>query len=525
MSSDMLSDLDFEMLKTKRPVRMNLAEQSHFYFFHLYMGHYVHHPTADFHKEMYALTEDESIKHAVVVAFRDSGKSTIMTVSYPIWAILGKQKKKFVVIFSQTQPQARADLVNVKREFESNELLRKDYGPLEEESDEWGTSALMLPRFNARIIAASAEQSIRGIRHGAFRPDLIIADDVEDLNSVKTRAGRNKTYDWFSGDVMPLGDLKTKFITIGNLLHEDSLLMRLKEKIEAGVMHGVFRSYPLIDEGGKCMWPGKYPNAESLVDQEMTIGNRIAFHREFLLKILPTDEQVVHREWLGRYDQLPDRNDPISNYRGTYLAVDLAISQKDSADYTAMIAVHVFGWEENMKLYIDPLIVNARLTHLQTLVKIGEVVERLGGKYKVQVIVEEVAYQSAVIEQLRSKGFRVEPFPVHGSDKRARLISVSHLFQSQKVYFPNSPQADEIISQVVGFGIEKFDDLMDSLVMDLSKALSVDSHIGHYDAAYIKQMAERAKRPARAINLGGEWTTLTDLHRDIHKDFGRAGYF
>src|ERR1017187_1289912 len=131
MSSDTLSDLDFDMLKTKRLVRMNLAEQSHYYFFHLYMSRYVHHPTADFHKEMYALTEDDSIRHAVVVAFRDSGKSTIMTVSYPIWAILGKQKKKFVVIFSQTQPQARADLVNVKREFESNELLRKDYGPLE----------------------------------------------------------------------------------------------------------------------------------------------------------------------------------------------------------------------------------------------------------------------------------------------------------------------------------------------------------------------------------------------------------
>jgi hypothetical protein len=127
MSSD---DVDFEVLRKQRAVRMELARSSHYYFFHLYMGLYVQYPTASFQKELYAITEDENTKHAVIVAFRGSGKSTIVTLSYPMWAILGKQQKKFIVILSQTQPQARMHLTNIKREFESNELLRKDFGPL-----------------------------------------------------------------------------------------------------------------------------------------------------------------------------------------------------------------------------------------------------------------------------------------------------------------------------------------------------------------------------------------------------------
>lgn len=182
------SDLDFDVLRNQRSVRMELARSSHYYFFHLYMGLYVKYPTAPFQRELYAITEDESIKHSVIVAFRGSGKSTIVTMSYPMWAVLGKQQKKFVVLISQTQPQARMHLVNIRREFESNELLRKDYGPMEEESDEWGNMALVLPKLGARIIAVSSEQSIRGIRFGAHRPDLIIADDVEDMSSVTTQA-------------------------------------------------------------------------------------------------------------------------------------------------------------------------------------------------------------------------------------------------------------------------------------------------------------------------------------------------
>lgn len=463
------SDLNFEMLRDNRAIRRHMAERSHYYFFHLYMSQYVQYPTAEFQKELYALTEDESIRHAVVVAFRGSGKSTIMTVSYPIWAILGKQQKKFVVILSQTQNQARTHLTNIKREFELNELLRKDYGPMEEEADEWGTSALTLPKFNARIIAASTEQSIRGIRHGAYRPDLIIADDVEDMQSVKTREGRNKTYDWFSGEILPLGDQNTKLITIGNLLHEDSLLMRLREKIEANTMTGVFKKFPLVGKGQICLWPGKYPDAKALREQEKMVGNHIAWQREYLLNIIPDEDQVIDPRWIKYYDELPLQSRE-NEYLNTFICVDLAISEKASADYTAIVVIHVYGFEtKNRSYYIDRRFINKHLSFQQTL----EMVQGMYSSFNTyphwdaMLLVEKVAYQDAAIQVFEHNGLNVKGIGI-SSDKRSRLSTAGMLFEQGRVFFPIDHSCDQIVQQLVGFGVEKHDDLMDAVTMGLN---------------------------------------------------------
>ena len=96
-------------------VRMAIATQSHYWFFHMYFSQYVKYPTAQFHKEIFAITEDDSIKTAIIIAFRGCGKSTIATMSYPLWAILGRLQKKCVVIISQTQQQVKTHFSNIKR--------------------------------------------------------------------------------------------------------------------------------------------------------------------------------------------------------------------------------------------------------------------------------------------------------------------------------------------------------------------------------------------------------------------------
>lgn len=472
-------------ITNSREVRLKLATSNFYYFAHIYFSEFIKFETAEFQKEMYSLLANQTIGYLEIVAFRGSGKSTIANLMYPIWAMLGPLNKKFVLILSLNQSQARNHLQNIKRQFEGNDLLRKDFGPLEEESDEWGAMSLVFPKYGARISAASSEQSIRGIRHGAYRPDLIIADDVEDINSVRTMEGRNKTHDWFTGEVLPAGDVNTKIVVVGNLLHEDSLMMRIKDGFDSGDADGVYKAYPLLDENGDCIWSGKYPDQKS-VDREMRkINNPISWNREYLLKILPTSEQVVHREWIQTYSEMPekDRDHPDNEnwrYYSTYLGVDLAISERDTADYTAMVAVHVFGFQEGLKVYVDPTIINERLTFQKTLDKIEERVRSLGGKYETDLIVEDVGYQRSVIQQLENKNYRVEAFKVLGQDKRSRLMSVSHLFEGRKVFFPEST-AKDLINQLVGFGVEKHDDMVDALVMVLAKIASEDTYVGGFD--------------------------------------------
>lgn len=421
---------------------------------------------------MFRITEDEEIKLSVVVAFRGSGKSTIMTMSYPLWAILGKQQKKCVVILSQTQQQAKSHMSNVRRELESNDLLRADLGPFREESDEWGSYSLVIPRFNARLIAASSEQSIRGLRHGAHRPDLIICDDVEDLNSVKTMESRDKTYSWLTGEIIPLGDRNTKIAIVGNLLHEDSLLMRLKQTIEKGDIKAVFKEYPLIKDNGDILWNGKYPTLKDIEEEKKLNGDDKAWQREYMLKIIADEDQLVRKEWIKYYDDIPTRND---NYRYSLIGVDLAISSSNHADYTAMVCAHVYGNQDTLQIYIQPFPVNKRMDFPTTIERIKEYSNEcdLSKSYRSNVYIEDVGYQKAVIQQLSKEGFKAKGFKVNGQDKRARLDSVTYMIRSGKVLFPKKG-TEELIQQLVYFGVEKHDDLVDAFTIVLHKAIEED---------------------------------------------------
>jgi predicted phage terminase large subunit-like protein len=447
--------------------RRELAKKSHYWFFNLYFSEYVKYETAPFQKELFLLSEDQNIKTAVVVAFRNSGKSTIFTLSYPIWSIIGEQQKKFVLILSQTQPQARLHLTNIKRELESNEILRKDLGPFREESDEWGSVSLVIPRFGARITCASSEQSVRGLRHGSHRPDAIIVDDAEDLLSTKTKESRDKTFAWFTGEILPAGDDNTKVIVVGNLLHEDSLLMKLRKCIEEKTLDGIFRAYPLVDDNNRILWPGKFPDMQAVETLRRRIANEASWQREFLLRIIVTQEQVIHKEWIQTYEKLPDIHG--TEYRYTAIGVDLAIKDTEKSDYTAMVSARVYGYGDKMRIYILPNPVNEKLEFPETLKRAKLLSTAVSpDDCKATLFIEDVGYQSSLIQELNSQGYTAEGVSVAGQDKRARLALVSFLVQNSQVLFPKVG-CEDLIKQLTAFGVEKHDDMADSFAILLLK--------------------------------------------------------
>lgn len=475
MTPDPLTpDLRLTLIKDQK-VRRALTCESHFYFFHVYFGHYVTCPTAAFQKEIFGFTEDASQGLVAITAFRGSAKSTIVSLSFPLWAILGKLQIKFVLILGQTQSQARQHLKNLKDEIERNPLLRKDLGPFDEREDEWNSSSIVLPSLGARITAASTETSVRGIRHGPHRPQLIICDDIEDLQSVKTKDGRDKTYQWLMGEVIPAGGPKTRTFIIGNLLHEDCLLKKFERHILNGSMSGIYREYPLLDAEGTCLWPGKYPTKQAIDDERMRIGNEAAWHREFLLTILSDAERVIHPEWVQYYDAFPTEHatgqgSTSVRFMHTATGIDLAISLSDSADYTAMVSARLYYIEGKVRIYILPNPINARLTALETLDLAKQVAEMTGNGQESKLYIEDVGYQSSLVEHLKEKNCDAEAVKVKGQDKRARLALTSHAVQSGQVLFPKKG-AEDLINQLTNFGIEKHDDLADAFSLLIIKAL------------------------------------------------------
>lgn len=452
-----------------RKIRTAITRQSHFMFFHFYFAHYVKYATAQFQRELFHLSEQPDIMNLFIVAFRGSAKSTIFTTSYPVWSILGEPQKKFVLILCQTQAQAKQHMMNLRRELEGNQLLKNDLGPFQEEHNEWGSSSLVFSRLGARITAVSSEQSIRGLRHNQYRPDLIVGDDLEDIASTKTRESRDKTYQWLTGEVIPAGDRNTRLVIIGNLLHEDSLLMRLKEDVDNGRINGVFKTYPLLDGKGIIAWPGKYPTMTDIEEEKSKAANEYAWQREYLLNIVPAEDQAIHPEWIHYYDEIPlpvPVHENFMSHIEIRLGMDLAISKNNLADYTAIVPALFYEEKKGYTIYILPKIINRRMTFPET-IDLCRVLDKTyteeRGKHPMFVI-EDVAYQKALPQQLEEEGFRNVVTTRPGSqDKHTRLILTANHIKSGKVLFPRKG-AEQLIQQIVHFGVEKHDDLADAFV-------------------------------------------------------------
>lgn len=456
--------ITFEELLNNNGLRKEIVRKSHYWFFHIYFYRYVSYKTADFHKKLFSITEDENIKNAVIVAFRGSAKSTIMTFSYAIWAILGEQKRKYIVLLAQTQQQARRIIENIKREFETNELLIKDFGPFTEQDYEWSLNSLAIPQFGARIDGYSSGESIRGIRHGEFRPEIIVADDVEDLQSVRTKETRDKIYTWFTGDILGLGDKNTKTILIGNHLHFDSLIERRKKDIRDKENTKILE-IPLIDKNGVNNWLGKYPTNEDIENEKKRVGNEIAWQREFLLNTVSDFDQVIHKEWLHYYDGLPDKK----HWMNISIGVDLAISQMASSDKTAMVTLIGCKIDEKPFIYALQNPINQRLTFPQTVDHIKSLNQSLGGRSECTFYIENVAYQQSLVQALEKEGINVEGINVL-HDKRSRLAMTSHWIKTGNIVFPKEG-CEELIMQILGFGIERYDDLVDAFTLAVNKLM------------------------------------------------------
>ena len=439
----MITDQDF---------RRKLVSENHFWFFYFYFPAYIKCEMAPFHQNMFALTEDESIRIAIIMAFRGSAKSSIFGMSLPIWAILGKQQLKHVLLIASTQQKAQMLLQNIKYEFENNRILQADLGPFKEEQTGWNATSLYLPKYEAKITIASIEQSVRGMRFKEYRPQLIVIDDMEDIESVKTKEGRDKLETWLTGEVLPIGDLASRIIIVGNLLHNDSVIMRLKKRMAENLMNGIYIEVPLIDKDGNIAWLGKYPNMEAIEAERKKGYSEVAWQREFLLKIIADEGQIIKEEDIHYYDELPPLH-PIADYRFAMTSIDLAISEKETADYTAMLSAYIFGRGKDRKIYLLPDPVNARLDSTEAL-KRAEIISRsLGNGIPSIVSVEDVGYQRSFPQLLVERGIPAEAVAISGNDKRSRLMIAAPLIKAGNILFPKDGCKDLLI-QLFGFGID-----------------------------------------------------------------------
>ncbi|MCH8157214.1 MAG: phage terminase large subunit [Nitrospinae bacterium] len=198
-----------------------------------YFPHYLTDKMSPMHEALYARYQEIIFKaeasgwgsKEVHAAPRGNAKSTLSTLIFPLWCVIGK-RRRFIAIISDTAEQSQEFLDSIKAELEANDRLREDFPDICGEGRTWKMGQIVT-RNDIKIKCWGKRKRLRGARFGSRRPDLIICDDLENDENVDSPEQREKDRKWFFKAVMKIGARYTAFIVIGTILHYDSLLARL----------------------------------------------------------------------------------------------------------------------------------------------------------------------------------------------------------------------------------------------------------------------------------------------------------
>ena len=202
------------------------------YFCQTYFPHYV--PTAyfsSFHRFVFAAFPQavDSAKDArmVLMAPRGEAKSTYVTQLGVLWCIV-TQRKHMVAILMNSEEQAAEMLAAISAELDTNPRLAMDFAQATGQGRVWQATTIVT-RNNIKVRIGGTGKKIRGMRHGPYRPDLVLLDDLENDDNVKQKAQRDKTYKWITAAVTNLGPPGggMDVFYVGTSLHYDAAINRI----------------------------------------------------------------------------------------------------------------------------------------------------------------------------------------------------------------------------------------------------------------------------------------------------------
>ncbi|MFL6310593.1 MAG: hypothetical protein ACJ71W_00680 [Terriglobales bacterium] len=415
---------------------------------------------AEFHKELYQILL--TTKRGAVAAPREHAKSTVVSLFFVLYCVCYKLRR-FIVLLSETMPQARLLLNANKVELEGNDALIEDFGNLVNDA-KWGEEDI-LTTTGIRVVARGAGQSLRGLRQRMYRPDLVIGDDLENDETVDNPESRTKLERWFKNVVLNLGKTCQVFV-VGTILHFDSLLAHL---LDADKYKKFFkRTFQAIDDDftpESALWPAKW-SVDDLKAKEEDIGPT-EFNQEFRNRPINSDTQSFKESDIIRHAFTREEIKGVSLVKLT--GIDPAISKKEKADEFASVTVG-----------IDPngfiLVLRAEGKKLSFPEQKKFVFDRYDEELPIAIGVESVAYQKALKQDLDEEGRKSGRYiPVvelqADTDKFRRITAISPLVENGTIRFCLDGTQKKLISQLLFLG-KLHDDLADALTMAVSLARS-----------------------------------------------------
>ena len=439
--------------------------------------------------------QQPSSVHLAIAAPRGEAKSTLVSQLFTLYCLVA-QKKRYALIVMDSIDQAYPMLEAIKVELEFNQRLRVDFPEIAGQGRVW-QAATIITKANQKVQVAGSGKKLRGLRHGAYRPDLVVLDDIENDEQVRSPEQRDKLHDWLKKTVLPLGAAGDKLdvVYIGTILHYDSVLNRtLSSKAwKTAKFKALIRQPDDMSLWDK--WEDFYLNEGEAVADAFYSQNKSAMDKgavvSWAARPILTLMKIRARDGHATFDS-EYQNDPLSSDDAMFAnaltywtelpgelvyfgALDPSLGKAGASRDPSAILVGGYH-RETGKLYVIEAQVKKRLPDL-----IIEDVIRMQKQYQCQRwFVETVQFQEFLKDELvKRSAQRGIPVPATATkpntDKMLRIESLQPHMANGLILL-HSSQAT-LISQLRHFPKADHDDGPDALEMLWRNAVSSSAAI------------------------------------------------
>lgn len=465
------------------------------YFVNTYFPHYIRSPEkSELHAFLFSrlpeIIRSPKGENEAVGAPRGEGKSTQVTQLFTLWCIVTGQKH-YAVIVMDSIDQAYPMLEAIKAELEFNPRLKTDFPEVCGQGRVWQAGTIVTAN-DVKVQVAGSGKKLRGLRHGPYRPDLTVLDDIENDEQVRNPEQRDKLNAWLTKTVLPLGGVGQKYdvIYIGTILHYDSVLNRtLNNPFWHGIKFKAMKRWPdRMDLWDR--WEELFRNDGEMVAEafyqankdEMERGAVTSWAARGVLALMKIRARDGHATFDSEY-----QNDPVSGEDAPFAksmkfwtdlpsdlvyfgSLDPSLGKAGaSRDPSAII---IGGYQRQTgKLYIVEAQIKKRLPDL-----IIEDVIRLHRQYRCKLwFVETVQFQEFLKDELvKRSAARGLPVPARAvkpvSDKLLRIETLQPHMANGLILLNESQQT--LVQQFRHFPKADHDDGPDAVHMLWSGAVA-----------------------------------------------------
>lgn len=520
---------------------MKRMEEDFFFFSSFCFPHYVTIPFSSFHEDVHNLIMNDVEKKAIILP-RGHGKSTMALLEI-FWHLLFKDNHYFVIIGNTTDKAKQNFILPLITEVETNSIIKMLFGDIR--GTIWGMDRVEFVvrdkdgnRITKMVKPFGVGQSIRGTRYLQYRPDFVLADDIEDDEQVKSDTRREEIKSYFYDQVYPAldkqGDVYSdsvfsctpKMIVMGTILHYDSFLINL-ERMNGNGWVVLKKSCVYVDEEGKrrSLWDERYSVEywDKKYEEYKREGRERSFRQEYYNEIFIDEDREINTGNVMFYKE--NELEKIILRTDKYIAIDLALH---SSDVLSTKMKNRYDYNVVMTIGVDRITGFVYVLDMDRF-KTSDVYETIDRAFSMsekwmplKVFYEKTGMQKWFEALFRNKMnetgifFNIQGVG-HGSRKKEERIraTVKIMVDQKKIFLPDNNIGRIIFDEMYQFPFGKHDDAIDTLAYALS-----GSAVRTISKGFLEKTKENVSYMGDRIK-----SFLNRLDREDENDETRRGYF